>query len=381
MTTELPVVNQVETDRALIEAELHRLLRQKKFSAAAQMSAFLKYIVTQTLDGNGDRIKAYTVGVDALGKPDSFDAQNDPSVRVLALRLRKSLNASYEHNEGLHNTRIVLKVGTYVPEFIKVAHKPESDANVPVDRPHLKIADLAQPAAPSARHSRKSESADRPAVSESAGITLRVSSWIITGMLLLVVMVWLVSASKNNSFARDEASSNTGNLIAETASQAMVLAETKALQDTNTSQNPVPTLYIPSNDKDSTHLKHIAMLLGSSVVQQGNVYVVNLSQLNAERRIADNGYWIVISEIALENKSTVVAQLLRQDSGAVLMSTMLTLDATEVGVSRETMRWIEKLASDISNTTGPLFQDHCAKSSLQSASSCLQVASRMSKGS
>ncbi len=107
-----------ETDTFLIRAELERLLSDRRFSGARQMSAFLRYIVSETLDGNGNRIKAYTVGVDALGKPDDFDAQSDPSVRVLALRLRKSLEAAYADEPECH-ARIVMTVGSYVPEFYK----------------------------------------------------------------------------------------------------------------------------------------------------------------------------------------------------------------------------------------------------------------------
>ena len=107
-----------ETDTSLIRAELERLLSDRRFSGARQMSAFLRYIVSETLDGNGNRIKAYTVGVDALGKADDFDAQSDPSVRVLALRLRKSLEAAYADEPECH-ARIVMTVGSYVPEFYK----------------------------------------------------------------------------------------------------------------------------------------------------------------------------------------------------------------------------------------------------------------------
>lgn len=110
-----------ETDSAVIRSELDRLLCDRRFSGARQMSNFLRYIVNETLKGNGSRIKAYTVGVDALGKSDDFDAQADPSVRVLALRLRKTLSAAYE-DEAPCFARIVLRVGSYVPEF----YKPEA---------------------------------------------------------------------------------------------------------------------------------------------------------------------------------------------------------------------------------------------------------------
>ena len=65
------------------------------------------------------------MGVDALGKPDTFDAQSDPSVRVLALRLRKTLSEVYENMHGC-NVVIDLRVGTYVPSFYKVAHEVNS---------------------------------------------------------------------------------------------------------------------------------------------------------------------------------------------------------------------------------------------------------------
>lgn len=74
----------IETDSDVIQSELSRLLKDRRFSGAPQMSAFLRYIVTETLNGHASRIKAFSVGVDALGKPDTFDAQTDPSVRVLA---------------------------------------------------------------------------------------------------------------------------------------------------------------------------------------------------------------------------------------------------------------------------------------------------------
>lgn len=117
-----PQLEIIENNRQIVEAELHRLLGEKRFTAAPQMSAFLRYIVTETLEGRGDRIKAYTVGVDALGKSASFDAQDDPSVRVLALRLRKALDFTYNSNTP-HYAIVSLRVGSYRPMFYK-ASKP-----------------------------------------------------------------------------------------------------------------------------------------------------------------------------------------------------------------------------------------------------------------
>lgn len=96
--------------------ELQTVLQDAKFAAAPQMSAFLKFVVMQTLEGKADRIKAYTVAVDALGKPSTFDPQNDPSVRVLAKRLRDTLTAYYKRTTD-HTLMLKLNCGSYVPNF------------------------------------------------------------------------------------------------------------------------------------------------------------------------------------------------------------------------------------------------------------------------
>jgi hypothetical protein len=98
---------------------LEQVLSDAKFAAAPKLSAFLRFVVMQTLDGNAERIKAYTVAVDALGKPMTFDPQNDPSVRVLAKRLRETLSAYYERTSD-HNIIIKLVPGSYVPKFLSI---------------------------------------------------------------------------------------------------------------------------------------------------------------------------------------------------------------------------------------------------------------------
>jgi len=87
------------------------------------MSAFLRYVVEQTLIGNTRRIKAFTVGIEALGKPASFDPQTDPSVRVLAKRLRSSLDTYYLQNPET-KVFIEMKPGSYVPKFLLRSEMP-----------------------------------------------------------------------------------------------------------------------------------------------------------------------------------------------------------------------------------------------------------------
>lgn len=99
---------------------LEQVLNTNDFRAAPKMSAFLSYVVMQTLNGNASSIRAYTVAVNALGKPTNFDPKTDPCVRVLAHRLRKKL-ALYHEISSDYNIEIKIGTGGYVPVFICVA--------------------------------------------------------------------------------------------------------------------------------------------------------------------------------------------------------------------------------------------------------------------
>jgi len=70
-----------------------------------------------TLAGDGDRLKAYTVAVGALGRGIDFDPQTDPIVRVEAGRSRNAL-ARYYAQAGRNDPLLIdVQRGTYVPTF------------------------------------------------------------------------------------------------------------------------------------------------------------------------------------------------------------------------------------------------------------------------
>ena len=85
-----------------IRAALERMAASEAFRGSPQLVAFLRYVVEATLRGTADRIKGYTIAVEALGRADNFDPQTDPIVRVEAMRLRRAL-ARYYDNGGKHD--------------------------------------------------------------------------------------------------------------------------------------------------------------------------------------------------------------------------------------------------------------------------------------
>jgi len=113
MTTEPPVRD--IPDRADVQRALEGVLASEMFRGSAKLAAFMRYVVEATLRGEQDRIKGYTIGVEALGRDASFDPQIDPIVRVEATRLRRTLDRYYAGPGA--NDRIVFELsrGSYVP--------------------------------------------------------------------------------------------------------------------------------------------------------------------------------------------------------------------------------------------------------------------------
>ena len=104
------------TPEAILE-QLERILCSPAFSSAPQLQNFLRYVVTETLDGRARRIKQYTVATGAFGRADDFDPEADPIVRITARRLRRTLLEYYSSEGAEDPIRIEIPKGTYVPTF------------------------------------------------------------------------------------------------------------------------------------------------------------------------------------------------------------------------------------------------------------------------
>ena len=108
-------------EKKLIKLALQDILASPHFANSSQLSNFLSFIITKSLEGKTEEIKGYTIGVDALGRPDDFDPQVDPSVRVMAGRLRQALE-NYNREKGgftqeNQTVEIELVKGSYVPKI------------------------------------------------------------------------------------------------------------------------------------------------------------------------------------------------------------------------------------------------------------------------
>jgi Tol biopolymer transport system component len=126
-----------------VRAQLDRILASETFSRSERLSDFLRYVVEETLRGDGGGLKETVIGRELYRRGADFDAATDPIVRVDARRLRDKLREYYSESTN-DPILITLPKGSYVPVFernptsVPLVHpfpKPEPAAALEPVRP------------------------------------------------------------------------------------------------------------------------------------------------------------------------------------------------------------------------------------------------------
>src|ERR1700721_2131533 len=107
-------IARAEAERAEVEA----VLRSGIFHRAPMVASFFRYVCERYFEGEADKVKEYNIGVEALGRPPTFDQKKDSIVRVEAHRLRKLLSEYYAIDGANHVVQITIPAGQYVPRFL-----------------------------------------------------------------------------------------------------------------------------------------------------------------------------------------------------------------------------------------------------------------------
>jgi hypothetical protein len=79
--------------------QIQKLVRIDLFRFSELQRRLLVYLAEKSLAGEADGLKEYTIAVDALGKPESYDPRRDASVRLQSGKLRGKLS-EYYRTEG-----------------------------------------------------------------------------------------------------------------------------------------------------------------------------------------------------------------------------------------------------------------------------------------
>ena len=85
--------------RDTLEESVERVLQSRTFRNAPSSRRLLKYLSDHAAADDADRLKEYTIGVDAFSKPPDYDPRTDSTVRIQVGRLRQKL-ADYYKSDG-----------------------------------------------------------------------------------------------------------------------------------------------------------------------------------------------------------------------------------------------------------------------------------------
>jgi len=91
-------------DRMLGQVE--RIVHSDTLRNAEALRRLLKFLAEKSASGEADELKEYTVGVDGLGRPVSYDPRHDAAARIQVGRLRQKIS-DYYRTEGKDDAVIV----------------------------------------------------------------------------------------------------------------------------------------------------------------------------------------------------------------------------------------------------------------------------------
>jgi len=86
--------------------EVERILRSQSLHNSETLKRLLKFLGEKSAVGEADQLKEYTIAVDALERPSTYDPRHDSAVRIQISRLRQKL-AEYYRTEGKDNPLVI----------------------------------------------------------------------------------------------------------------------------------------------------------------------------------------------------------------------------------------------------------------------------------
>jgi hypothetical protein len=111
------MLNRMKVEAEQVRAQVDHLVRSKTFETSEVHRRLLQYLTEKALSGEADRLKEYTVGLEAFGKPSTYDPRHDSIVRLQVGRLRQKLAAYYQTEAKGDSVVVGLPKGGFVLTF------------------------------------------------------------------------------------------------------------------------------------------------------------------------------------------------------------------------------------------------------------------------
>jgi hypothetical protein len=90
----------------LLREQVDRIVHSDEFRGSEVLCRLLIYLAEKAASGEADKLKEYVVAIEGLGRPASYDPQQNSAVRIQVGRLRQKL-AEYYRNEGVNDPLIL----------------------------------------------------------------------------------------------------------------------------------------------------------------------------------------------------------------------------------------------------------------------------------
>jgi eukaryotic-like serine/threonine-protein kinase len=103
--------------RTQVGDQIGRIVSSDLLSRSPSLCRFLRFVVDETVDGRGESLKEYIIGLQVFDRDSSYDPRIDPIVRVQARKLRSRLDEYYQGPGAADPLIIELPKGRYVPSF------------------------------------------------------------------------------------------------------------------------------------------------------------------------------------------------------------------------------------------------------------------------
>src|SRR5690242_12964753 len=117
----------VEIGVDAVREQIDRLLQSKTFQTSEVHRRLLQYLADRTLAGDADRLKEYTVGLEAFSKPPSYDPKHDSIVRLQMGRLRQKLAVYYQGEANGDPVLVTLPKGAFKLVFEPIGAPPTGE--------------------------------------------------------------------------------------------------------------------------------------------------------------------------------------------------------------------------------------------------------------
>src|SRR5260370_870462 len=119
-------------DVETVRAQINRLVESKSFETSEVHRRLLQYLAEKSLTGEAERLKEYTIGLEAFSKPPSYDPKHDSIVRLQVGRLRQKLSTYYQTEANGDPVLVSLPKGAFKLNF-EVYQPPDQARQTPPD--------------------------------------------------------------------------------------------------------------------------------------------------------------------------------------------------------------------------------------------------------